>query len=150
MATEHSWRLASAHPVGGLTEIGFAPDTALLLVVSFQGRGVIDCETGERIARDRSDAYAEWFDKRRMAALGVGPLAGRWISVFGLAGGQFPDSTADGWKATADGDDVTLSDRGAGQILSAGVMDLRAFGFSPDGRFFVLATPADVDIYRRA
>src|SRR5437588_3377906 len=104
MATDQLWRLASTHPIGGLTEIGFTPDTPLLLVVSHQGRGVIDCETGERVARDPSAVYPDWFDKTRIAALGIGPLADRWISVFGLAG----DATADGWKATADGDDVTL------------------------------------------
>ena len=144
MATELTSKLASVHPVGGLTEIGFGPAASLLLVISHQGRGVIDCEAGERVARDRSGAHAEWFDKVRIAGLGIGPLAGMWISVAGLAGGHLSEVTADGSSATADGDNVTLSGPGPDEFIAAGMMELRAFGFSPDGRFFWARLPMSV------
>ena len=70
----------------------------LLLVVSHQGRGMVDLASGELLARDRHEAGA-WFDAARRAALGIGPLDGAWIGVCGLAGGRLPDTTADGWQA---------------------------------------------------
>ena len=48
------WRLLEAHAVGGLTDVGFGRRSDLLLVVSSQGRGVFDCVTGQRVARDAS------------------------------------------------------------------------------------------------
>jgi hypothetical protein len=65
------WIASAVHAIGGLTEIGFADDTDLLLVVSHQGRGVLDCHTGQRIARD-------WYDERRLRAF----LGGPWGSIF--------------------------------------------------------------------
>ena len=42
------------HAVGGLTDIGFADDTDLLVTLSGQGRGIYDCTSGERLERDVS------------------------------------------------------------------------------------------------
>jgi hypothetical protein len=43
-----TWRKVTYLAVGGLTEVGFA-DGRLLLVVSHQGRGVVDLASGEPI-----------------------------------------------------------------------------------------------------
>ena len=48
-----TWRKVTYLAVGGLTEVGFAGST-LLLVVSHQGRGVVDVASGEMLARDRA------------------------------------------------------------------------------------------------
>jgi hypothetical protein len=64
----------------------------LLLVVSRQGRGVVDLASGELLARDWHETGA-WFDAARRTALGIGPLDGARIGVCGLAGGRLPDGT---------------------------------------------------------
>ena len=74
--------------MGGLTEAGFAAGS-LLLVVSHQGRGVVDLASGDMLARDRQETGA-WFDAARRAAPGIGPLDGAWIGVCGLAGASSP------------------------------------------------------------
>jgi hypothetical protein len=66
------WKKVAYLAVGGLTELGFAAGS-LLLVVSHQGRGVVDLASGELLARDRHETGA-WFDAARRAALGIGPL----------------------------------------------------------------------------
>jgi hypothetical protein len=52
-----TWTKVTYLAVGGLTEVGFA-DGRLLLVVSRQGRGVVDLASGELLARDRHEAAA--------------------------------------------------------------------------------------------
>jgi hypothetical protein len=136
--------------VGGLTEIGFVGRTATLLVVSHQGRGLFDCATGERLARDRDEDASRWFDSDRPAALGIGSADGQWIDVWGLAGGEPITITHDGWRATRDGNDVVLQGPTGEQRFSTGVENLRAFGFSPDGSYLVLATPGDLALFARS
>src|SRR5260370_42134137 len=89
--------------------MGFAAGS-LVLVVSHQGRGVVDLTSGDVIARarDRQETGA-WFDAARRAALGIGPLDDTWISVCGLACGRPPPATADRWEARATGDGWTDS-----------------------------------------
>ena len=54
------WKRQCVASVGGLTEVGFADDSDLLLVVSSTGRSLFDCSTGERLARDRDEPDDEW------------------------------------------------------------------------------------------
>src|SRR5216684_4157181 len=96
------WKKGRDLAVGGLTEVGFAGGS-LLLVVSHQGRGVVDLPSGELLARDGQETGA-WFDTARRTARGIGPLEGRWVRVCGLAGGRLPDTTADGWQVRVSGD----------------------------------------------
>jgi hypothetical protein len=141
------WRKVTYLAVGGLTEVGFAAGS-LLLVVSHQGRGVVDLASGNVLARDRQETGA-WFDAARRAALGIGPLDGTWIGVCGLAGGQLPDATADGWQARASGDGVTVSAPGRQPLVVSESEEMRTFGFSPDGTTFIIATSPGLAIYRR-
>jgi hypothetical protein len=95
------WRLVGGSAVGLLTDVGFARGSDLLLVVSSNGRGVFDCATGERIARDRTvpDAdSADWQDCFELEAQGIGPLKGQIIRTAGLFGGGLPSITRDGWS----------------------------------------------------
>ena len=135
--------------VGGLTEIGFVAETSLLLVVGHQGRGLIDCGAGDRAAHDRSEDFAEWSDASHRRVLGIGSADGEWIEVFGLWGGEGVSQTSDGWRSTVDGEDVVLARGDARQVISPGPEELRAFGFSPGGDYFVLASPGDVTIFDR-
>jgi hypothetical protein len=142
-----TWRKVTYLAVGGLTEVGFA-GRALLLVVSHQGRGVVDLASGQLLARDRHETRA-WFDAARRAVLGIGPLDGAWIGVCGLAGVRLPDATADGWQARVSGDWVTISAPGRQPLQVSESEEVRAFGFSPDGATFVIATSPGLAIYRR-
>jgi hypothetical protein len=47
------WKKTAYVAVGGLTEAGFVPGCSLLMVVSHQGRGIVDLVSGRRVVRDR-------------------------------------------------------------------------------------------------
>jgi hypothetical protein len=154
------WRRIAAHAVGGLLAVGFAENSDTLLVVSHQGRGVFDCITGQRVARDREE---DGYDPFRLEALGIGPLADKPIRMSGLDGGGLPESTADGWRVER----LTLQWPLESLLLTPpgswiyGVIygkpheftkvfedsEIRAWGFSPTGRTLLLATSSDMVIY---
>jgi hypothetical protein len=153
------WKRMADHAVGGLTEVGFAEDSDCLLIVSSQGRGVIDCRTGERVARDRGEPDDSWYDERRSIAKGIGPLKGKTIRLAGLHGGGLLNSGREGWHVEAlaiDWPDVSLllvepwqsiyTD--SARFTKLGVeREVRAFGFSETGSSLVLATSSDVTVY---
>src|SRR5438067_2077541 len=83
------WR-KTVFAIGGLSEIGFSKQYPnLLLVVSSQGRGVIDCQKSELIERD-DDTNWDWIDSYEMTAQGIGVLSNEKILVSGLHGGSLP------------------------------------------------------------
>ncbi|MBD5782247.1 hypothetical protein IEN85_22300 [Pelagicoccus sp. NFK12] len=156
------WRETATIAVGGLSSVGFAEKEEHLLVVSSQGRSVIDCSTGERLERNREE-YDE--DTSLLEAEGIGPLAGTKIKISGLYGGGLPNSTDDMWavhEVTLEWPETTLimTEPGSwlygmiyekkGDFVKIGSeLELRAFGFSPSGRSLVIATSSDVTIYHR-
>jgi hypothetical protein len=83
-----TWRKVTYLPVGGLAEVGFA-DGPLLLVVSHQGRGVVDLASGELLARDRQESGA-WFDAGGRAALGSARWKGRGSASAALSAAGCP------------------------------------------------------------
>jgi hypothetical protein len=87
-----TWTQHSIFAIGGLIQVGFAPQSDYLLVVSHQGRGVFDCVSRQKLARDANDA----FDESELTAEGIGLLAGQKIRTAGLFGGSLPTTTADG------------------------------------------------------
>lgn len=95
VAPPKPWRRSPLMAVGGLRAVGFDRNSELLLVVSASGRSVVDCRTGEKVARDTGDY---WEDEQLLEAEGIGPLAGKTLRVAGLAGGGLPLHTADGWS----------------------------------------------------
>lgn len=153
------WFRLTAHAVGGLTEVGYADDSDLLLVVSAQGRGVIDCRTGERVARDRVEPNDGWYDERRLRAFGIGPLERHLIRLAGLHGGGLLNGGRDGWwvnSITLDWPDVRLLFGGPWGWIYDGTTpfaklaverEVRAFGFSDTGETFVIATSSDVTVF---
>jgi len=153
------WVRLANHAVGGLTEVGFAEDTDLLLVVSSQGRGVIDCLTGQRVARNRAEPDDSWYDERRLRATGIGPLEGRSIRLAGLHGGGLPNGGRDGWSVVAiplEWPDEHLLlvepwrwiyDASTRFTKLAVEREVRAFGFSDTGNSLVIAISSDVQVY---
>lgn len=137
--------------------MGFAEDTDLLLVATHDGRGVIDCITGQLVARDPDPSFT--FDEERRTVEGIGPLAGKGITIAGVIyGGALPHETDDGWRLMGylsnSSDDLVqlLPPSGApGEMATFTdfVPEVRVFGFSPTGRSFVIGTGAEVFTFAR-
>ncbi|HUT88833.1 MAG TPA: hypothetical protein VMY37_05015 [Thermoguttaceae bacterium] len=160
----HPWREAAVHGVGGLTSVGFARDTDMLLVVSPQGRGVFDCTSGSLLDRDR-DSDGDYEDEIALEARGIGALEGTVIRMSGLHGGGLPRWTHDGWSAEQLALDwprqtlLLLSPWSSIYDLTRGKSvdftklavdsEVRAYGFSPTGCSIVVATSSDLMIYTR-
>lgn len=156
------WKLVYNSTIGGLLAVGYAASSDDLLVVSSQGRGIFDCLSGERIARDDADNY-ENPDSSEMTAPGIGKLAACVISVAGIHGGGLANGSADGWSL----DVVQLPwpihvvflTSGFKHFLDASAKvtklctdepcEFRAAGFSPTGKSFVIATSGELTIYSR-
>jgi hypothetical protein len=113
--------------VGGLTSVGLSADGVHLLVVSWQGRGVLDLRSGERVARDA----ALDFEPDGTIVVGIGPLVGEQVRVAGLWGGELPRATPDGWRVEMQGGNRPACE------------------FSHDGAVLVYATTSDVTLYWR-
>ncbi len=157
------WVCVADLAVGGLSAVGFDRHSERLLIVSSQGRGLVDCTSGQRLARDHGEYYG---DEQQLEAEAIGPLAGTIIRMAGLHGGGLPLTTEDGWSlelVTMDWPhtDVLLLAPGSwlygslhGKESSfykiATDSELRACGFSYTGRSLVVATSSDLVIYARS
>ena len=157
-----AWRLLTVISVGGLRSIGFSKKSENLLIVSSQGRGVIDCKTGNKVSRDYEDYYE---NDCQLEAEGIGPIENETINLAGLFGGGLPTTTEDGWSI----ENVSLSWPEESILLVEPGSDLygsthnypdhftkiyedaciRAYGFSYTGNNIVIATTSDVTIYKR-
>ena len=162
------WERRAVHAVGGLTDVGFGRGSDLLLIVSHNGRGVIDCLTGSRVARDASvpdPGEDDWQNTSELEAEGIGPLAGQTVHTSGLFGGGLSLTTRDGWtveRLPLDWPEESLllvppgswlyetrADRSAEFTKVAAESEVRAWGFSPTGRSLILATSSDVKVFSR-
>ena len=159
------WKQVTSFAVGGLTEVGFGDDTDLLLVVSSQGRGLFDCLTGERIARDyeNPDSNVDWYNPVRLLASGIGVLAGQEIRLAGLHGGGLPRFTFDGWSLELAAPNYPIENVFLSPPLKTIFVDsfaegcakiaedyeVRACGFSSTGRSFIVAWSHTLNIYAR-
>ncbi len=150
------WKKVADHAVGGLFQVGYAEDSDLLLVLSHNGRGIFDCLTGERIARDTVDVFAH-FNTSKLLANGFAALDKQQVRMAGIYGGGLPLSTEDGWflerhKAK---DNVFLTKAALPQEQEYALIgkddgcNLKAFGFSETGKSFVVATGCSLIIFAR-
>ncbi|WP_157604372.1 hypothetical protein [Rhizobacter sp. Root1221] len=148
-----SWRRIVYASVGGLYEVGFASDESALLAVSESGRGLFSLATGELIARDDAPVgpNSEWFDTDQRIALGIGSLTGTWIPMVGLEGGQLNRSHGE-WRVELRGagrDESALlfhARTGDKWLVERHFSTVRSYGFSPSGRFLVLATGSTLTV----
>ena len=159
------WKRVAAHAVGGLTEIGYAEDSDWLLVVSSQGRGLFDCLSGERTARDYAEPAGDidWYDEISLVARGIGVIESQLVHLAGLHGGGLPRFTRYGWGLELVAPDwpltsvilspphqtVLIESHSEGCVKVAEDSELRACGFSDTGRSFVVAISHTVEIYTR-
>lgn len=157
------WFTQDTYGVGGLLAIGYAPNTDFLLVISSQGRGIFDCRTGERIARDYDNAD-NTYDEIALTAQGFGPLVNTTVPISGLYGGGLPRGTYDGWALQAVPDPwphhsivleypytsiYTNIEHGV-KVGDDGSCELRAYGFSPTGQSFVVALSCELTVFTRS
>ena len=84
-STPVGWQHTGTHAIGGLTEIGFSKNSELLLVISNSGRGVIDCTSGEKIARDY-EVDGDWYLPSMLQCQGIGPLKTEKVQIAGMQG----------------------------------------------------------------
>lgn len=158
------WSNRTNVAVGGLTDVGFADASDLLICMSSTGLGVFDCLTGARVARDDSTDFD--FDAGNLLVSGIGPLEGKRIRTAGLAGGGLASGTHDGWCVERHpfafpDEELFVGPPGQTMLwtqhgvqthlykLGGFVTELRAYGFSPTGRSFIVATSSDVLIFAR-
>lgn len=152
----YPWKKVADHAVGGLFQVGYAEDADLLLVLSHNGRGVFDCLTGERIARDAGNVY-DHFNTSKLLAAGFAAINGQQVRMAGLYGGGLPLSTKDGWylESRKKTDEVLLSKAALiketeyALVGEGKLCELRAFGFSETGKSFVVATSCSLIIFAR-
>jgi len=160
--TPDGW-IKESFAVGGLSEVGFSKKyPELLLVVSSQGRGVIDCSKLELIDRDSNDDF-DWINSQELWAFGIGKLKDERIMVGGLHGGGLPYSNESGdgiqYMATEWPIIDLIFEPNFKSIYKEGDQkhcfrifhdyELRAFGFSYNGQYFITATSSEVNVYRK-
>ncbi len=83
------WKKIVTLSIKGVNDIGFSRESHCLLIISNQGRSVIDCNTGEQLARDYAP-FGDWFDEQQLLCNGIGPLKSERISTSGVNGGGLP------------------------------------------------------------
>jgi hypothetical protein len=157
--------------IGGLTEIGYAPDSDYLLAIS-ETRGVFDCSFGvqnRKVARDYDeDGWVNvWRDSKNLTAIGIGPIEGQTVRLAGLWGGGLSMFTSDGWHVELaypnwPTPNVILCPphcypfhRGAEQCLKLGTWTGNEYetiigcGFSQTGKSFIIAESHTIEIFSR-
>ena len=159
------WQHRATWAVSGLVQVGYAENSYLLLVLSSQGRGVFDCLTGQKIARDYDEA-GDYFDPIRLLAQGFGPMEAKCIRMAGLFGGGLPYTTLDGWSVDEQAPawptrtilltpPTTENEQGRPVLHDPivigddGACELRAYGFSETRRTLVIATSCSLFICAR-
>ncbi|WP_193218023.1 MULTISPECIES: hypothetical protein [unclassified Imperialibacter] len=149
--------------VGGLTDVGFSllyPE--ILLVVSAQGRGLIDCKKFILSDRD-SEVDGNWLNYQELWSFGIGKVSQEKIKIAGLNGGGLSTLTENGDSLELMALDWPICDivfqpnwNSIYQEKSSHDCfnifrdsELRAYGFSSNGQFLAIATGADVIVYSR-
>ncbi|MEU1724589.1 hypothetical protein [Nonomuraea sp. NPDC005692] len=148
-----------------MTGVGFAvhPESGedLILVTSHQGRGVLNCVTGRRVARD-PDPDPAWPDDYTLTCQGIGPLTDTAIKISGLLGGGLHTTTTNGWSIDVVTPDwpiasVLLSSSGDPYRDEPGstwwhihreeACELRTAGFSPTGHTLAIASSCTLTLF---
>ncbi|MGV3611479.1 MAG: hypothetical protein ACO1N0_11045 [Fluviicola sp.] len=156
------WKRKKHFGIGGLREIGFYAETNYLLVLSSQGRGLFDCLTGEKIARDPYDYYSEEWNPDTGLVKGIGFLSDKEMECGGFEyrdvlvkeiGNSLKTEVVkeirEIWnKEVKEIEVLYLVDNGTKTEIYAFPYGIdRAYGFSKNGTCFVLGTSGDLFIW---
>lgn len=158
------WRVSGIFAVPQMEAIGFDRNSELLLVISRDSVGVIDCASGETIAR-KSGKHDEVRPQHLLQAKGIGPLENIDVGIAGRKGGGLPRATEDGWSLELvtlewPTQDVLLVPPGRALFVCHEDDDARfvrieshpevhACGFSFSGKSLVVAAGDELAIYHR-
>ena len=154
------WRKIAIHAIGGLEMVGFAEDLDLLLVVSSNGRGLFDCITGMKVARDYDDDLS-WYGWEKLSALGIDLIGNQPVHLAGLYGGGLIKMTQDGWsleiiaptwpdyRVILCPPSASIYENHSFCVQVEQDYEIRAFGFSETGRSFIVACNHSLYIYSR-
>jgi hypothetical protein len=142
---QRHWTVA----VGGLTDVGFSPDERFVLAVGHAGRGVFDCESGERVGRDSRDDW-RYLDQATGMAEGVGPIESQVVRVAGLMSGRALPSEHAGWRLARSGQGLVVEGDDGSSLAIKEDEDVRACGFSDSGRWLVVATASDLTLHAQS
>ncbi len=154
------WEQTAHFAIGGLLSVGFSKNEHFLLVLSSEGRGVFDCFTGEKVARD-NEKDGDWYKSAELKCEGIGPIENETINMAGMDGGGLRSGNDEGdhlhlispfwpkqdilfcsnWKHYLS--DNTFEN--CFRIWSG--YEPRAYGFSPSGMTFAVADSAELYIY---
>jgi len=149
--------------IGGLSEVGFSKNyPELILVISNQGRGVIDCSKFTLTDKD-NNTDIDWINSHELLATGIGKLADESILVSGLHGGGLPNSNKDGdriqYMATEWPIIDLIFEPNFKSIYKEGDQkycfkifhdyELRTYGFSYNGQYFIIATSSELNVYQK-
>ncbi len=156
-----NWELVKIIAVGGLVNVGFVPRSTLIIVASHNGRGIFDCSTGEKTARDNDDIW-KFLDDKTGKLKGFDVLDGQKFQTHGLFGGDnLAKNTVDGWHLRKTNQPPFKNNLGENFVLSSpdktqntivgndNIAETKAFGFSACEQFLVIASSSDLIIYRR-
>ena len=145
-----------------LLAVGFSADGAQLLVIGGIGRSVLDVATGETLAEDTDQNLDSHLTESRQQIVGIGPLGGELVPISGFFGGGLATCTSDNWwlfrcgiewpneRVVLQAPDANIHNSFKGLTQLPGSMrEVRAAGFSPDGRSLVVATTDELKIWRR-
>jgi hypothetical protein len=161
------WTHKNTFAIGGLENVGYAPQQDNLMVLSSQGQGIFDCITGEKIARQHNDVdWWQSFNQTTNSIIGFDILGKIEIPTCGLYGeDNLSKMTNDGWTlivSQPEPDDkpfdkylvqkiylVSPDKKQKDVIAKDGPCGLRAFGFSGTGKSFIVALSCDLTIYSR-
>ena len=157
------WTLLGIVEIVGITEVGFAEDSEVLLVLSGHSRELIDCRSGRRLARDTATEHrSAWYGSHDLIGHGFGPMHGRQIRLAGASGGGLSFFTPDGWGAvrvpidwpdeflllTSPYSSIHQPSAPFWKLLTT--RDPIAWGFSYTGNSLIAATEEGVTIFARA
>ena len=157
------WNEVAVQGVGGLVAVGFDRDSESVLVISHGGRGLFDVRSGKRIARDRRD---DGYDPIALTARGIGRVEDQTVRMSGLHGGGLPTMTAEGWRTERlvldwpwetlllTPPDSSIFHEQSGRPrdftkIADRESEVRAWGFSWDGKALLLAVTDQIRLYAR-
>lgn len=161
------WKHKNTFAIGGLENVGYAPNQDFLIVVSSQGQAIFNCKTGEKIARKYDDLH--WwaqFDQVNHTVTGFDFLSNIKIKLHGLHGNDnLPKTSQDNWSLVVselEPDDkpfekysikrfylISPNKQEIKVIGKDGACELRALGFSDTGDTFIVALSCELMIYSR-
>ncbi len=165
----NTWQQKIVYAIGGLQNVGYVTGEDVLIVLSLQGAGIIDCLSGARLARNNKENWQEKFNEKNATVIGFDFLTDVVIKTHGLFGGDsLYKRSLDGWRLSRKNsysifrflrlksskrEIVYLHSPNMKEskvVHDASTCELRAYGFSDTGKSFIIASSCELVIYRRA